>query len=258
MSTPISPGGPENLLVALYRLAHRQQENFTTDSLAHLLRHLVRHEPTTALGVLDWLTDSNMFSGLGHPALCVRTQAATDENGIPDIRVESDDLYVIVEVKLDAVLTLDQVEAYERELRRCRRAHRLVALTAARPPDPLHTSDGARSRRWNDLRLVVRTWGELGLELNKKKSEARSPVTAPWWGNSSSSSSTWASSPLGSALRSRLNCGCTENGQTPIRRLRRSRARAFVAWVDCARSRTQKGSTGCSHRWARYSRARAG
>lgn len=31
----------DNLLVVLYRLAHRQQENFATESFAHLLQHLI-------------------------------------------------------------------------------------------------------------------------------------------------------------------------------------------------------------------------
>ena len=46
-----------NLLLLLYRLAHRQQENFTTESFAHLLQQLIEREPAVAARVLDWLTD---------------------------------------------------------------------------------------------------------------------------------------------------------------------------------------------------------
>lgn len=52
--------GPGNLLVLLYRLAPRQQENFTTESFAYLLQHLIDGEPPAAARVLDWLTDKKL------------------------------------------------------------------------------------------------------------------------------------------------------------------------------------------------------
>ena len=41
-------GDENNLLVQLHNWAHRQDENFTTDSFAHLLSHLVSAAPAVA------------------------------------------------------------------------------------------------------------------------------------------------------------------------------------------------------------------
>ena len=172
-STP----GQDNLLVVLYRLAHRQQENFTTDSLTHLLRHLVEDEPSTAGRVLDWLTDTRWFSSRGSlDNLWIRTQIWAGENGIPDIRIEDEGRYVIVEVKLGSWLTLEQMEAYETELKGSGRTNtKLVALTGSEPPDPL--PGVTRMRTWDDLELNVRTWGELGSRLVQETSQSGSEVT---------------------------------------------------------------------------------
>ena len=130
---PTSP--PGNLLVLLYRLAHRQQENFTTVSAAHLLEYLLRAEPQAADRVLDWLTNSSFFSQrstAGKP-LSIRTQAYTEQDGIPDIRIESDDIDVIIEVKLDGGLTFEQMDAYDGALAKgARRWQALVGLTGGR------------------------------------------------------------------------------------------------------------------------------
>jgi len=177
MFTGDSARGADNLLVLLYQLAHRQQENFTTDSFAHLLQHLVVQEPLAAEQLLDWLTGSDLFSTRdSDQPLWIHTQAYTEEHGIPDLRIDADDLCVIVEVKLGSWLTLGQVEPYAKELARSGRpARALVGLTGYKPPNPL--SDGERERTWDDLGLVVRTWGELGSRLLVETTCPKSPVT---------------------------------------------------------------------------------
>jgi len=163
----------------LYRLAHRQQENFTTDAFVQLLRHLSAHEPAIAARVLDWLTESTLFSQHAPPGqLWIRTQAGTHHHVIPDIRIEDDDadLYVIVEVKLGGWLTVDQMEDYREELDVCAgKQTRLVGLVGAPPPDPLLGIGEPRS--WADLQLTIRTWGEVGLKLLEEVPAATSPVT---------------------------------------------------------------------------------
>jgi hypothetical protein len=158
---------PQNLLVLLYRLAHRQQENFATESFAHLLQYLIEGEPSAAARVLDWLTNSSFFSqrNAGAP-LSVQTQFHTDEHGIPDVRIESDDLDVIIEVKLDGSLTFEQADAYSKELtRRARPCRALVALTGSTPAARLPDA------------TIVRTWGALGVRLRDEARASESELT---------------------------------------------------------------------------------
>ena len=46
---------PANLLNRWYRLAHRQQENFVTESFTHLLHHLCHEHPDIGSRVIEWL-----------------------------------------------------------------------------------------------------------------------------------------------------------------------------------------------------------
>lgn len=154
------------LFVRLYRLAHRQQENFTTEAFVHTLRELAAAQPEAAVDFLDWLTDSDMFSSRTDDSkVAIRSQAYTDEHGIPDIRIEADDLDVIIEVKLDAGLTFAQADIYREHLdhvgaeRRC-----LVALLGGHPTESLPPG------------TVTRTWGELGQRLLKQTQGADSEV----------------------------------------------------------------------------------
>lgn len=145
-----------NLLVLLYRLAYRQQENFATESFAHLLQQLIDREPLAAARVLDWLTDHELYFSRRSSGglLSVRTQDYTYENGIPDIRIESDDVDVIVEVKLGGDLTFEQVEAYSKELSRERTCSVLVALVGSAPRCEL--PPGVRVRLWRELGVILR------------------------------------------------------------------------------------------------------
>lgn len=117
--------------------------------------------------MLDWLTNSSFFSqrDAGEPP-SIRTQAYAAEHGIPDIRIESDDIDVIIEVKLDDGLTFEQANAYAKLLakggRRCRA---LVALTGATPVERLPKG------------TVVRNWGDLGVMLRKETCESSSDLT---------------------------------------------------------------------------------
>jgi len=162
-----STRGPGNLLVLLHRLAHRQHENFTTESVAHLLGYLLDREPRAAGRVLDWMTNSSFFSqrNAGEP-LSIRTRVYDAEHGVPDIRIESVDIDVIIEVKLDDGLTFDQANAYSKLLAKGgRRRRRLVALTGATPFEPLPKG------------TVVKIWGDLGVRLLKETSESSSDLT---------------------------------------------------------------------------------
>ena len=145
---------PESLLARLYPYIHRQQENFTTESFAHLLEHLVRREPVAAARVLDWLTGSTFFSvDCALEALSIVTQEHTEKHGIPDIRISGGDIDVLVEVKLDASLTYAQADAYAKELLAQARPRRALVALVRSQPGPLPEG------------TVVRTWADLGREL---------------------------------------------------------------------------------------------
>lgn len=154
------------LFSRVYRLAHRQQENFTTEAFVHVLRELMQREPEAAVRFLDWLTQSKIFSTRdGTLPLKVRSQAYTEEHGIPDIRIEAEDLDVIIEVKLGGHLTYEQAEAYARLLdARGAEQTALVALLGGPPISDLPEG------------TVVRTWGELGQQLLTETEESAGPV----------------------------------------------------------------------------------
>jgi len=159
---------PANLLNRLYGLAHRQQENFVTESFTHLLHHLCHAHPAIGSRVIEWLAGEGfLHQRTSDSPIRIRTQLATDEFGIPDIRVEAEDLDLIIEVKLGGGITFGQLDDYRQELESAGRDRRaLVALLGYRS-----TADLPEATR-------VRTWGELALFLSDQADQAGSEVTS--------------------------------------------------------------------------------
>jgi hypothetical protein len=157
----------DNLLVRLYRLARRQQENFTTEALSHVLRHFAAYHPDASTRMLEWLTSAEVVAGRPVDApIGIRTQAWTADLGIPDIRIEGDDLLVIVEVKLGGVPSEAQRRAYLMQVAASDRPRKaLVALVGYGTEDRL--DDGT----------YVRRWGELAEFLGREAERAGSEVT---------------------------------------------------------------------------------
>lgn len=184
-----------NQLIQLFGLAHRQHENYTTEAFAHVVRHLLGHEPAMAAEFLDWLTDTRIFSEAAAPlaALGVKTQWRTEtrENGdpgggygngreqvvcsIPDLRIHSETVEVVIEVKLDAGLQLEQLCAYAALLVRGGKQHRaLVGLTSV-PPQLEATA--ACQVDGQVVKPVLRTWVDVASELRRQTEAAGSPLT---------------------------------------------------------------------------------
>jgi hypothetical protein len=91
-----------NLLVSLQKWAERQDENFTTDAFAHLLRRLVEYDFKLARDILrritgGWLSLTDQECG----AVRIDTQE-TVEKGRLDIRVSSLNHLGVIEVKVRA------------------------------------------------------------------------------------------------------------------------------------------------------------
>ena len=76
---------PGNLLTRLYRLAHRQQGSFVTESFTQVLHHLCHEHPDVGAGVIEWLAGDGFLQGAaGSEPLRIRTQLVTDGFGIPE------------------------------------------------------------------------------------------------------------------------------------------------------------------------------
>jgi hypothetical protein len=100
----------QNLFVALHRWASGQDENFTTEAFAFLLRHLQTHEPSVAAKVLRRLTES-LIDVEPDKISTVKIETQVKDNGaIPDIKIESLNSLVYVEVKVSATISRKQVE----------------------------------------------------------------------------------------------------------------------------------------------------
>src|SRR5882762_10226554 len=88
-----------NLFLSLHKWAHRQDENFTTDAFAHLLRRLISKEPSLAHAVLRKLTgDRFKLAEADCHQLKVILQRREDGNQ-PDIRINSGDIRIILKSK---------------------------------------------------------------------------------------------------------------------------------------------------------------
>jgi len=158
---------PDNQLLRLFRFAHRQQENFTTESFAHVLQYLLVLEPDRAAAFLNWLTGSDFFCHGYRDQCSVRTQFRTKQHGIPDVLIEGKDFDVVLEVKLDGSLGAIQAQAYLDALRgRGQQRRRLVALLGSTPANKLP----------DDPVLKTATWGALGVELRKASASSNSEV----------------------------------------------------------------------------------
>jgi len=106
-----------NLFLSLHKWAHRQDENFTTDAFAHLLRRLISKEPSLAHAVLRKLTgDRFKLAEADCHQLKVILQRREDGNQ-PDIRINSGDIRIIIEVKVGAQLDWEQIQRYLIELK---------------------------------------------------------------------------------------------------------------------------------------------
>ncbi|MEX1039564.1 MAG: hypothetical protein WDZ51_02965 [Pirellulaceae bacterium] len=101
-----------NLFSNLFRWAHRQNENFLTESFSYVVDYLLIHEPEAGIGVLTWLcfgdTTSEGFDG-EVPDISLQYR---DDQGIPDIKVETTSVLALVEVKKGSGLGHLQLERY--------------------------------------------------------------------------------------------------------------------------------------------------
>ena len=127
---PRAPSKSNNLLCILHKWASGQDENFVTDSFAHLLRCLLVREPGVAVDLLAELTGAFIrLAPEQAPKVNVETQVTTD-HGRPDMEISLRDYLAYVEVKVEQEVRQEQLGRYEQALQKSGVPHtRLILLT---------------------------------------------------------------------------------------------------------------------------------
>ncbi|MBL8098475.1 MAG: PD-(D/E)XK nuclease family protein [Anaerolineales bacterium] len=142
---------PANLFISLHHWASRQDENFTTESFAYLLRYLQDSEERVFLRILSKLSDELINLGDRVSQIEISTQSRL-ENTIQDIQIKSPEKLIFVEIKFSSKLTSNQVFAYLELLRKSgykNESTKLVCLT--RSPISSDITQGAFPLRWYQI-----------------------------------------------------------------------------------------------------------
>lgn len=105
-----------NLLVHLHRWVSRQDENFTTEALAHLLKHLRDHKPEVAARLLKKMTDDTIGFDRDEMRLAQITTQVTTPEGRPDIEIRTASCLVYIEAKVESGLGRNQLKRYRQRL----------------------------------------------------------------------------------------------------------------------------------------------
>jgi hypothetical protein len=122
-----------NLLLKLHKWAWRQDENFLTEALAHLLQHLLDQEPEAAVRLLHAMTGGLLTLRAEHARLVeVRTQIVSGE-GTPDLELRTATQLVYLEVKSEAEVGTGQLARYRRLLRESGLASTALVLLTRYP-----------------------------------------------------------------------------------------------------------------------------
>ena len=139
-----------DLYSPLFKWAHRQGENFTTDAFCFLLREMLARESDSAYAFLNWLCfdTSNILGPNNVPTIDTQIRSI---DGVPDIAIAAPNVYVIVEVKKGSDLHTNQLARYHRMLKvRGETRTSLVLLTASQANyDPAEKPH--RELRWGDV-----------------------------------------------------------------------------------------------------------
>ena len=84
-------------MVPLHNLASSQDENFLTEVFAYILNFFVRHEKTSAIQIMNLITDGKFCpSATDLNSIDITTQISTTE-GRPDIKIETKTHLIYIE-----------------------------------------------------------------------------------------------------------------------------------------------------------------
>lgn len=144
-----------NLLLAVHKYAHQQDENFTTEALVHLLRHLQAFESDIAASVLAYVSGGQLkLTGEDCARLEVTTQNLFME-GRPDILIVGPEQFVIIEVKVESGLGPDQLDRYREILKGRTESLKCLVLLSRYSTDPAQTFKVDCHIRWYRLARIL-------------------------------------------------------------------------------------------------------
>ena len=156
-----------NLLSELHRWARRQDENFTTESFSHLLKHLIKDSPNSVGDILRILTGVSLQEG-GWKEAVVDTQVHTTY-GTPDLSICLDGITIYVEVKVEAELVEGQSEGYLSALEELASSNEVTQLSLlTKYPAPTTVSSEVHQVRWFEIIEELEN-----LELNESSEVAK-------------------------------------------------------------------------------------
>lgn len=105
-----------NLLVRLLKWARRQEENFLTEALTHLLEAFRQAGSPVCCELVDLLTGGKISISSTELATLEFSTQVVESLGRPDLVIRHDDKLVYVEVKKEAKVREDQLQAYRTQL----------------------------------------------------------------------------------------------------------------------------------------------
>ena len=154
MSTT-TPVGQNNLLLALHKYAHQQDENFTTEAFVHLLRHVQVFEPEIARFLIRFLTGERIkLTDEDCPKLKISTQNTFME-GRPDILIEGPTHFIIIEVKVESQPGWDQLDRYREILNTKEEADKCLVLLTRYSVEPNEAAKVDSFVRWDRIARVL-------------------------------------------------------------------------------------------------------
>jgi|GEM_PF-5690876 len=142
---------PSNLFISLHHWASRQDENFTTESFAYLLRYLQGSEKLIFVKILSKLTNGLINSSDKVHQIEISTQSRL-ENTIQDIEIKTPDKLIFVEIKFGSPLNRTQVLSYLDLLqKKVNKPQNKMLVCLTRSPISSDITQGAFPLRWYQI-----------------------------------------------------------------------------------------------------------
>lgn len=166
-----------NLFSRLHQLIHRQDENFFTESLVHLLRYLQRHDPTSAARLLQHLCGMYFtFSSEQMGQTTISTQASTDQ-GRPDIEIRMPQRRIFVEVKMESGLGYQQLERYREVLSQSAVSETMLVLLSQYRIAITHMELSQSEQAGRYTPTLATQWHQIGHWLEAERPLVSDPVS---------------------------------------------------------------------------------
>jgi len=139
-----------NFFKSLYSWAHRQDENFITESLFSVIQLLYENQRKEAKEIVNFISGSDMPDDLDLNDLVINLQYQTEKEGTPDVSIEARDCFILIEAKVLSQQNNSQLDAYIKILsKKDIKYKKLILLTHDAPL--LNTPETVVSRRWHEI-----------------------------------------------------------------------------------------------------------